>query len=1654
MNEHTISTVQKSLLAIRELKARNLELHNQLHEPIAIIGNACRLPGGVETSEQFWQLLLDGTDAISAIPSDRWDVESYFNPDPSIQGKMYTNQGGFLNDIAGFDCELFDVTAEEAQDMDPQHRILLELCWQAMENAGIAPKRLEQSHRSIGTFVGLATHDYSRAHIDSGNAMNIGRHAFTGAAFSVASGRIAYLLGLHGPTMTIDTACSSSLVALHSACQSLRNQECDQALACGMNILADPHKYVYFCKTAALSPSGRCHTFDANADGYVRAEGGAVVVLKRLSDAIAHNDNILAVIKGSGVNHDGRSNGLTAPSGPSQQRLIEQVWRKAGVSSNEVEFIECHGTGTPLGDPIEVNALGQVLEKGRQSGDKPCLLGASKSNIGHLEAAAGIVGLLKAAMVAKTGLVPPNLHLKNPNPYIDWEHLPVALPDGLTSLDEHSKSVKRRRVAAVSGFGFGGTNAHVVLENYVAENHTEQWQGYIPSIILLSACTASALKTQAIALIEFMQHLPQEKQTEMVLKRLAYTTQVGRCALPYRFAVVAKSFQACQSAISQFVSGGLSQQHAFTGTVGSDGVWYNTAEHSNNISEENLAQFWAQTGDIKWQSLHHFDKPPGVLALPTYPFERKTYWKRLGDATNGINAEPSGAEEAVQPSLDDASHTTAVPVIEKIKERFALKACVPISAVEDTAGPGELSIDSINLVQLRFELEQLLGTKISMQTIASADSWNEFVAAINVTETTLVDSGAGQAASISIVQPEQDDVPVESTKELIGIEHKFPLTDLQEAYLLGREIEPEESAVGCHLYFEFEIEQLDHFALNQSWNRLVTLHPMLRAGLTIDGQQYIREAENYSIVRHELQSAEQEQVSKHIHNVRQRLSHKVYSDQNWPMYSIEVTSMDKDRHRIHVSIDELIVDGTSVSLILRQWQALYLSPSEQVQVSDISFRQHVYIQQQRLRAQQSKVDLDYWLQKFTPFPAAPLLPAPTGKEPGFRSFQGKKERKRLKACLPPEEWQGFLQKSQQFGVSATVLMLAAFCDVLNAFTGSNRATTLVMTMFNRISNLKDMESLVGPVASSSLFKTPSDETLGLEALCALIQEQIWQDLDHASVGGVTVLRHLRRGRHIANDQILPVVFTSMVDNYKISDFEQNWSSDWIYAVTQTPQVHLDHQASVKYGALHFSWDIAVGYVDETAMQVLFNAYHKALTCIATKTSVQRHDVCETIQNTLLNSDMNSLRIAPQPIKEEPQEPFALTDMQSAYLFTRMLGEADAACIVYQDFLLKELDVVSFEEVVNRTIQRHPMLRAMVTSEGNQYFQQTVPRYIVKFNAFDSSGQEELMLRELRDKMLNQVFMPDAWPLFDIQTSRGSDGYRVHIAIDMLISDAPGIYQIYQELFKGYLNREVDTPRELFCDYLPALKTTLTPLNTKAGDAYWANRFAGLPSGPQLLPAKYPYKRRRLQYHLDSLPALRLFAKHYGVNLQDVMFTLYMDVLQQWCGDGFSVVMVDFIKPSGRLFDNCVGDFSWLSWIAVNSDRSLSFIERVRAYADLYEMDCKQFPVSGLRELRKRSAGDGSLLFPVVFSRLMENCDFDLPDNIQWDYGLGCTPQVCLDNVSVEQKGKLHIHWDVLDSAFENGVVETLLNKYVKELELLAESKVHWEARQVNQTSQL
>lgn len=539
-NKELLHLMEEQLKLSKQLKARIRELEAARTAPLAIVSTALRLPGGLNSPEDYWEFLLGDRDAISEIPEDRPGLRAVFDPKQNTPNRSYVDRAGFLSDVAQFDPAFFGMSQREAESTDPQQRLLLETAWEAMERAGIPVRRRDRIN--AGVFVGIMTSEYGERLTNRTGDREVDPYFGTGGGLSMAAGRVSYVMGFSGPAVSVDTACSSSLVALHLGAQALRRGECRYALVGGANLIFSPDLMVSLCQNQALAPDGRSKTFTAAADGYGRGEGVGVAVLMRLDDAEREGRPILAVLRGSAVMHDGASSGLTVPNGVAQQEVIRAALADAGVAAHEVGAVETHGTGTSLGDPIEVGALDAVIGAGAPGRPVPALLSTLKSRLGHLEGAAGIAALIKVVLMLQHGVVPTAVapDAGPLNEYIPWDRVRLAVPRTRTPWPVEYE----RRIAGVSAFGMSGTNVHAILEAYApasaasAPAAVEQPVGAssVPQLVTLSAKNATSLTELVTATASYLVGTPREQ-----LASAAHTLRAGRAPFEHRVAVVGAS---------------------------------------------------------------------------------------------------------------------------------------------------------------------------------------------------------------------------------------------------------------------------------------------------------------------------------------------------------------------------------------------------------------------------------------------------------------------------------------------------------------------------------------------------------------------------------------------------------------------------------------------------------------------------------------------------------------------------------------------------------------------------------------------------------------------------------------------------------------------------------------------------------------------------------------------------------------------------------------------------------------------------------------------------------------------------------------------------------------------------------------------------------
>lgn len=1704
---------------------------------IAVIGLSGRYPMARNVHE-FWEHLKSGDHCIQEVPRERWPLAGFYEADVETAleaGMSYSKWGGFLEGFAEFDPRFFGISPREAATIDPQERLFMQASWEVLEDAGYTRESLaKRYHGRVGVYVGVTKTGFNLY----GPLM--WRHAqkvHLQSNFSSVANRVSYLLDLHGPSIPFDTMCSASLTAVHEACEHLLRGECEVAIAGGVNLYLHPSSYVSLSAARMLSASGECRSFGAGADGFVPGEGVGALLLKPLDNAIEDGDHIYGVIRASSINHGGKTNGYTVPNPNAQRELIAQAQKKANLDPRAITYIEAHGTGTSLGDPIEIAGLTQAFTEHAENGQY-CAIGSVKSNIGHLESAAGIAGLTKILLQLKHRQLVPSLHAEALNPHIDFARTPFQVQ---TTLGEWKRPVvdtgglrkEYPRIAGVSSFGAGGANAHVIVEEYVepdpAPSGRRELGSELPAFIVLSAKTEERLRAQAEQL---RTRLSGGDYADAELPNIAYTLQVGREAMEHRLAFTGGTLEEVQQKLSAYLAADVSGQTTAEGTH--ELHRGDTLTHKAVLSEfgfdedaANLVKSWLEKQKyakvlelwvnglaIDWGELHA-ERLPRV-SLPTYPFARERYWLPTDqfapeDLRGVYSATPAphlDARSVERPREDDIARarsedeqrsagvaflkepSTGAPatgfVAHTVRGMVAEQLGMKPEDVGLEVNLGELGFDSIALVQLRHALERQLGIEIPLQTFEAVRSVDEIGTRLLQFEPAMARraQSALPESKLELAVPRQPGVDTPGVPLVSpdpGSRYEpFPLADIQEAYLVGRQLSADGGDVGAHIYLEYELPLLDIHKLNAAWNVLIARHEMLRAVHLRGNQQKIQcEVASYRIKVKDLRHVGDAERQRALERTRQQLLTRVYDPKVWPQFDIRISACPTVLV-MHFSIDEFVVDAKGLALLLYEWSQLYEDPSRSLPPLSVSFRDVLLAQKAFEGSARYQRDLEYWVAKL----AAPVSGPVIAKRAARVGQAPQPDRGRLSATLPAAEWLRLKQRAEQASVSPTVLVLTAFGEVLRGWS-DNSVFSLVMTYFNRLPLHPQIHDVVGPFTSTGIFVIGEDESPSLSDLMRSHQSQLWADLDHSSVSGVRVLRELKVRRRLSGVGSLPVVFTSLLGSLTVREDRDAIATGLFqkqrFLENHTPQVYLDHQLSEVAGELHLSWDVARESFGGMTLDLMFGDYCEVLRDLA------RHDEEWTHADLTRQIEAKKVRALAQPemagsISKTPHaaslaapigfelrssttsryEPFPLTDQQHAYAFGRgaHVPAGGHGCVCYHEFTVRKLDVTRLERSWQRVTQAHPMLAARVFGTGKQQLLAETPLFHIEVADLRdlTQSQQSSALAETKRAMSSRKFELGGWPYFDLRVSlTNNDLARLHFSIDMLIADGTSIAIVLQDLWKCYSGvvPAIEPQTMTYRDYVMALQQYRSSPSFRTDLSYWEEKFAKLPGGPAFQQRSQGLRgggaRQRFSARLSNWMALKASAKRKGVAPNAVLLAVYMEVLSEWNGAvPFSVVLPVWQRlPLHPDLRRMVGDFTSMCWIASSQEPHSCFVDKVPFYQRTMQEDLAHQAGSGLVALRKTfgKRERDALLFPVVFTDLIPDLGPEgMPPGFERVDAVSQTPHVHLDNISSESGETLELYWDVESGAYPAGMVEAMFAAYSRILQLLADDQSRWHAR--------
>jgi rhizoxin synthesis polyketide synthase/nonribosomal peptide synthetase RhiA len=1031
----------------------------------------------------------------------------------------------------------------------------------------------------------------------------------------------------------------------------------------------------------------------------------------------------------------------------------------------------------------------------------------------------------------------------------------------------------------------------------------------------------------------------------------------------------------------------------------------------NNL--EKIAELWTHGGNIPWADFHQgANRRP--IALPTYPFAKRRYWVPEGEASETF--EPQTVSQKKDWSDWLKRKAGSLLQIEDMPTRKSLDA---------------LGFGSLDGIQLKSAFEREFGVTVPTSLFHGGQSIEEITLELQVVAPFEQTASKAAEASVDILPVIK---PNPSERFL-----PFPLSDIQESYLIGRKLGSKEDAVGCHIYLELEATQsLDIFRLNAAWKRLVEDHDMLRTVILPDGrQQVLQDTQAYDFKVLDLRRKTEVEREAALQKVRGDLSHKVYDTDRWPLFDIRISVCPKGKAIIHFSIDELLLDWSGIEMLFAQWQAYYQDPELQLPRPEVRFRDYMVAVKKFEASPRYQQDLEYWLAKLNDMPGAPQLPVASSFDPKDH------HRTKLEASLDQTQWQTLKAKAQELNVSPTTLLLCVFTEVLRIWNDGN-SFSLIMTYFNRLGLHPDLNQVLGPFISTNLFLAENHGDRDLTEIIGDIQAGIWQDLDHGNVSGIRVLRELKKRKVIPNTLTLPVVFTSLLGQER-EQADTAFFADITYSVTQTPQVYLDHQVHERDGMLHFNWDVVKDYFAPGVMDALFADYCAVLQHLAAHPAqFQGLEWREAVKQSPLQEPISLIEAKP----EQAFEPFPQTDQQQAYAFGRSKYAGNISSQVYMDFEAENLDLARLEGAWHKVMETHDMLRVVVNTDGTQQVLEDPPSYAIRVADFRAEEPAEVQqqLAAVRNSMLAKITPLGDWPYFDIAVSRLDETKcRVHFSIDMIIADGTSINMLAEALFHHYEHPHapVNKGSISFRDYVMYLQDYRRTDGYRASSQYWRDKFANIPGGPDL-PAYSSVAIKATERYdgvLRDWDRIKQTAGDLQASPGAVLLAVYAEVLGAWSQrKPFTLAVpcwkrLDLHPEIGEM----VGDFTAMSWVTADLANK-PFAEKVRGYHETMEADLSHMAVSGLSMLRRVAMKNRnkSLAFPVVFTNLAKPTELKLPSGLKFGEFLSQTSQVHIDCISLEDGNQLNLHWDVAQGLYPPGMIELMFKGYRRILNGLRE----------------
>jgi amino acid adenylation domain-containing protein len=1585
---------------------------------IAIIGMGGKFPGALDINE-FWSNLVDEKPIIKKIPKERWSWQDYFG-DIKDSNKTDCCHGAFIDDVDQFDPLHFHIAPKEAELIDPQQRLLLQATWETLENAGYA--KADWADKNVGFFIAAERQDYL-------DLIKLHRYAVdpqfnVGNAHSMLANRVSHFFGWKGPVSTVNAACAGSFSAIYSAVQSLNNGDADMALAGGINLMLAPDVMIYNRKLGLFTNEEQIRPFDKKASGHFFGDGLGLVCLRRMKDAIADNNHILGVIKGMSVRHGGGGASLFSPNPRSHSEIIEETLLKAGLRANDIDYLEAQGTANPIADQVELQAYHSVFSRSSENGVLPdkLLFSSLKGHIGHLASASGVVSLIKCILSLNKNTLTKIGNFESLN-WDDGDGVfgcePVTQTKHWPSKVVHGARVPRH--IGIHNFGFGGVNGHLILEEYLGPNAVPRAPAQKSELIVLSARTLAQLKKFAQRLVDYV-----DKQEfllfgihELHLEDVAYTLLNGRELLNERVFFVAHSLPDLLEKLGRFIHAAdnetqkpVAAQDAYADllkTIPLSQVESMVQHWVKNDELEKVGELWRSGCRLDWTAIHASVGLRKRIPLPAYVFETKSYW-----ITPALQASPSLPLASVSPSPEVKAHQSDLsPVV--LGELESMLG-VPAHELQGKTALSNFGLNSIQVLSLKSALEYQLAYEFPLSCFKLDQSASDLIATLNNVMST---SKPTEYASPRLIhQADQRLAP-------------FPMTDLQQSYWLGRRSTWGIKA-GSLIYYELRLPEVSIEALNMAWNAVVAKHEMLRCVISDDGAQRILEhVAPCRIEQFDYRALPMAEQNKMRRQLRETFTQKIYDTKLFPLFTLGISKTKNETGEeclLHFAIDPIIADGASIKLLLRQWETLIRHPEQTLAAPTTSFRDYTLSVKNFQSSQRVQKDEYYWKLRLVDLPDGPqLLRAPES------ALSTHSVPTRLRQLLSVEVSSGLKRKAAGLEVSVSTLILCLFTRTLHHYS-LNPDFSLILTVFNRLRLNADIDQVVGPFTSTSLFAARHSQQVDFNSFVRESHAQIVSDLDHRYVSGMRAIELARQENRHRRWPNLTIAFTSLV-----SDLHQEKSAleDAVgYSLVQTPHLNLEHQLSQIEDQLEISWYVAKQSYPDAYIERVFEHYVEVIGQCALHQG--RWPVAEIVQR----SSSMATRLTTTSAQA------ALSYLQQAYLFGRSQFGGAKASYIYACFDIRELDIDLLQQTWNKILSTHEALRTVFEKSGTQRLLEHVPEYCIQTTDLRTlpRAQAEEACDDIAKAICDASTDLGGWPYFDLHVTRRSDSTsRLHCKIDLLVADGACIEYLPELLFYHYErpDLEVKAPPCTYPDYAASLRSLDHAESEARCLDYWESKLSHIAAGPDFSFAKTKETReiKRFKRHLKNWDAIKNLAQQLDVPPSMILLTAFTDVISHWVDKKeFSVAVPTWQRqPVHPDIYQVIGDFTSLAWISHRPSNN-SFVERVLENAAVFKSDMRHALVNGLRGFGKLKKANIEKRFPLVFSDLSPLRTPGHTEKFKRAGGLSYSSQVEWDHICFESGDELEICWDINAGLFSNEVINQMFDRYQQFLVSLPENR--------------